>query len=67
MEVLCEKGVFKNFAVFTEKTPVLDSLFNKVAGSKVYLKEAPTQVFPVNIAKFLRTPILKHTVHGCFC
>ena len=40
-------GVLKIFAMFTGKPPVLGSLFNKVAG------------FPVNITKFLRTPISK--------
>ena len=35
------------------KTPVLESLFNKVAG-----RQTPTQkCLPVNIAKFLRTPM----------
>ena len=27
---------------------------------QIYLKKAPTQVFPVNIMKFVRTPILKN-------
>ena len=38
------------------KTPVLESLFNKV-----YRKETLKQVFPVNIVKFLRTSIRKKT------
>ena len=37
---------------------MLESLFNKVAG--LCLKETPTLVFSVNIAKFFRTPILKN-------
>ena len=44
-----KKVTFNFFAIFTRK-----SLFTKVA------EETPTQVFPVNIAKFLRTPILKN-------
>ena len=30
--MFCKKGVLKNFANLTEKTPVLEPLFNKVAG-----------------------------------
>ena len=38
---------------------MLETLFNKVAGQKTYsFKEAPTKVFPVNIAKFLKTVFL---------
>ena len=36
---------------------MLEFLFNKVAG----LKETPTQVFPVSIAKFLRTAFFYRT------
>ena len=48
------------------KTPVLQSHFNKVA-----VKKRPQQrCFPVNIAKCLKTPILKSICHrllrGCF-
>ena len=45
------------FRKFYRKTPVLESLFNKVAGL----------CFPVKFAKFLRAPILKNTYGGCFC
>ena len=44
------------------KTPVLESLFNKVAGIKVYnfIKEKlQHRCFPMNIGNFLRMPILK--------
>ena len=39
------------------KTPVLDYLFNKdrPEGLQRCYKETPVQLFPVNIAKFLRT------------
>ena len=33
-EVFCKTGYFKNFAKFTEKSPVPESLFNKVADLK---------------------------------
>ena len=41
-----------------KKTPVLESLFNKVAGLKAYIfiqKRHQHSCFPVNIAKYLRT------------
>ena len=40
-----------------------ESLFNKVAGFQEYIfikKRLQHSCFPVNIAKFLRTPILKY-------
>ena len=43
-----KKGVLKNFGIFTEKTPVLESPFNKVAGiqaSYTDLKNSYTEVF----------------------
>ena len=45
------------------KTPVLKSLFNKVAGLKAcnfIKKRLQRRRFPANIAKFLRTAILKN-------
>ena len=38
---------------------MLESLFIK--------KRLQHKCFSVNIAKFLRTPILKNTANGCFC
>ena len=35
-QVFFKESVFKNFAIFTEKTPVLEYLFNKVPDLKVY-------------------------------
>ena len=44
-------GFLKNFAIFTGKTPVLESLFNRVAG--------PKACFLLNMAKiFDRTPLV---------
>ena len=45
------------------ETPVLESLFNKAAGLKVcnfIKKRLQHRCVPVNIAKFLGTPILKN-------
>ena len=46
------------------KTPMLESYFNKAAGLKVsnfIKKRLQHRCFPMNIAKFLATPILKNT------
>ena len=67
-----KKAVFlKKFRTIHTKTPVLESLFNKVAGLKAWRleglkacnfikKRLKGRCFPVNIAKFLRAPILKN-------
>ena len=58
----------KSFIIFTGKTPVLKSLFNKVTGLKAcnFIKRnLQHRCFLVNIVKFLRTPILKN-ICGCF-
>ena len=47
-----KRGALKNFAIFTGKH-LWKNLF-------LILKKTPTQKFPVNIAKFLGTPILKN-------
>ena len=52
-----KKVVLKHFAIFIEP------LFNKVAGLHGYnfiKKKLECRFFPVNIAKFLRTPILNN-------
>ena len=52
-----------------KKTPVLGSLFNKVASLQIcnFLKKRRQhRCFPVNIAKFLRTPFLQNTSGVCF-
>ena len=56
-----ENAALKNFAMFTDKTPVLESPFNRLAGFKtcnLFKKRLRHRCFPVNIAKFLRTLIL---------
>ena len=52
------------------KTPVLESLFNKVASLEAYkfIKKRPqNRCFPVNVADFLRKFYLNSTTYGCFC
>ena len=53
-----KKGVLRNFAEFTGKHVCQSLFFNKVAGLKKTLWH---RSFPVNIAKFLRTPFLQNT------
>ena len=56
-----KKAVLKIFSIFTEKR-VLASLFNKVAGMKAFnliKNRFQHKCFPVNVASFLRTSILK--------
>ena len=48
-EEFCKKGVLGNFAKFTGKYLCQRLFFNKVAGLR-------HRCFPVNFAKFLRTP-----------
>ena len=56
--VLENRCLYKNFAIFTGKTPVLESNFNKVATIKKKLRH---RCFPVKFAKFLRTPFYYRT------
>ena len=59
-------GVLKNVAIFAGKAPVLELLFNKV-GLEVcnfIKKRLQHRCFLVNIAKFLRTFILKNILKG---
>ena len=61
-EVFCKKGVLRNFTKFTGKHLCRSLFFNKVTGlrSATLLKERLwPRYFPVNFAKFLRTPFLK--------
>ena len=55
LEVLCQKGVLKNFAKFTGNSP-----FNNVGLSPpTLLKKRPLhRCFPMKFAKFSRTPFL---------
>ena len=60
-----KKSIFEKFAIFTgkQKTPVLESLFNKIAGLKAcsfIKKRLQYKCFPVNTAKFFRILTLKN-------
>ena len=52
----------KYYGNIHRKTSVLESFFNKAAG--LIKKRLQHRCFPVSIAKFLRTPILKNTYVG---
>ena len=59
-----KKGVFRNFAKFTEKHLCQSLFFNKVAG----LKKRPWhRCFHVNFAKFLGTSFYRAPLDDCFC
>ena len=58
------KGVLRNFTEFTEKHQCQRLFFYKVAGLRaatILKKRLWHRCFPVNFAKFLRTPFLWHT------
>ena len=59
-EVFRKKGVLRNFAKFRGKHLCQSFFFNKVAGRPATLlkKRLWRRCFPVNFAKFLRTPFL---------
>ena len=57
----CKKGVLRNFANFTRKHLSQSLFLNKVAGLSPAIlskKRLWRRCFPVNFAKFLRTPFL---------
>ena len=59
-EVFCKKGVLRNLAKFTGKHLCQILFFNKVAGLPATLLKYRIwhKCFPVNFAKFLRTPFV---------
>ena len=60
-EMFCKKGVLRNFAKFTGKHLSKRLFFNKVADlgpATLSKKSLCHRCFPVNFAKFLRTPFL---------
>ena len=60
-EVFYKKDVFRNFAKFKGKHLCKSLFFNKVAGLRpatLLKKRLWHRYFPVNFAKFLRTPFL---------
>ena len=63
-EWFCKKGVLKKSHKIHLKAPVLESLFNRVSGSRLatLLKgRLQHRCFLVNFVKFLRTPFLQNT------
>ena len=59
-----KKGVLRNFTKFTGKHLCQSLLFNKVAGLRpatLLKKRLWHRCFPMNFAKFLRTPFLQNT------
>ena len=52
------KGVLRNFVKFTGKHPCRSLFFNKVVEKELFKKRLWRMCFPVNFAKFLRTPFL---------
>ena len=64
------KAVLRNFAKFTGKHLCQSLIFNKAAGLRlatVLKKRLWHRCFPLNFAKFLRTPVLQNTSGGLFC
>ena len=62
LEVLCTKGVFKNFADFTRKQLSL-SLF-LIKACNVIKKRLQHWCFPVKFLKFLKAPSFKNIYVG---
>ena len=63
-KVLNKKAVLKNFAKFTGKHPCQKLFFNNIAGLRpaTFLKKILWhRCFPVNFAKFSRTPFSQNT------
>ena len=63
-KVFRKKGVLKNLAKFTGKHLCQSLFFNKVTGCKTYnfiKKEDLAQVFPCELAKFLRIAFFNRT------
>ena len=58
----CIRKLFLKILQYPQETPMLDSIFQKVAELATLWKETPTQhrCFPVNIAKLIVVPILKN-------
>ena len=60
-EVFCKKGFLRNFAKFKGKHLCQSLFFNKVTGVRtatLLKKRLRHRFFPMNFAKFLRTPFL---------
>ena len=65
-----KKGVLGNFAKFTKKHLCQSLFFDKVVGLKSAIllkKRLWPRCFPVDFAKFLRTPFYRTLLGDCFC
>ena len=63
-QIYLKTGVFLRFCNIRRKTPVLDSLFNKVAELKACVfikKETPTQEFSCEYCKIFKSSFLQNT------
>ena len=63
------KGVLRNFAKFTGKHLCQVLFYNKVAGPEpatLLKKKLWHRCFPMNFAKFLRTPFHRTPLNDCF-
>ena len=61
LEIICKKGVLRNFTKFTGKYMCQSLFFNKVPGLRpatLLKKRLWHRCFPVNFVKFPRTPFL---------
>ena len=69
-EVLCKKGVLKNFTKIIGKHLCKNFFFKKIAGlrsANLLKNRLWHRCFPVNFAKFLKIPFfLQNTSAGCF-
>ena len=67
-ELFCQKGVLKNFAKFTGKHLYQSLFFNKVVGLRpaaLLKRRLWRRCFPVNFAKFLKTPLVAASSKYC--
>lgn len=70
LEVLCKKGVTKNFAKFTRNTLCRSLFSNRVVGLRtatLFKKRLRNKRFLVSFQKFERTPFYRRTPGDCFC
>ena len=63
LEMFYKKAALNNFVIFTGKHLCWSLLLIKLQA----WRRLQHKCFLVNIAKFLRTPILKNICNGCFC
>ena len=69
LQICSSKQIFLKLGKFQRKAPVLECLYNKVAGSQarnVIKKRLQKRCFPVKFAKFLRTPFSRNNSSSCF-